>query len=110
MQIVVQVQLERTSASGAVDAPRYPGVKEEFWWLVCGDAAGSVLAIKRLSCDSRHKAVLRIDNFKPGKNAFKLYFMCDSYLGCDQEYEFEVQVGGDGDCGNDDDAAPMQQD
>jgi pre-mRNA-splicing helicase BRR2 len=31
-----------------------------------------------------------------GQHALTLYFMCDSYLGCDQEYEFDINVqGGD---------------
>jgi pre-mRNA-splicing helicase BRR2 len=97
VQIVVQVLLARDSPAGSVIAPHYPGVKDEFWWLICGDDEDNVLAIKRFTFDERHKAVLRIDNFKPGENAFKLFFMCDSYLGCDQEYPFKVLVGdGDG--------------
>jgi pre-mRNA-splicing helicase BRR2 len=38
----------------------------------------------------------------PGDYNLVLYVMCDSYLGCDQEYEFNLTVvpgedGGDGD-------------
>ena len=80
-----------------VHAPRFGGVKEEFWWLLCGDSSDNVLAIKRFSFDHKHKATLKLDNFKQGKNDFLLYFMCDSYLGCDQEYAFEVTVGDDAD-------------
>ncbi|KAL0352553.1 UNVERIFIED_CONTAM: DExH-box ATP-dependent RNA helicase DExH13 [Sesamum calycinum] len=29
---------------------------------------------------------------EPGKKTYTLYFMCDSYLGCDQEYSFTVDV------------------
>jgi pre-mRNA-splicing helicase BRR2 len=29
-----------------------------------------------------------------GQHTFKLYFMCDSYLGCDQEYELKLNVKG----------------
>jgi pre-mRNA-splicing helicase BRR2 len=33
-----------------VTAPRFPGRKDEGWWLVVGDAkANSLLAIKRVS-------------------------------------------------------------
>ncbi len=34
----------------------------------------------------------------PGTHDYTLYFMCDSYMGCDQEYEFQLNVG-DGDAG-----------
>ena len=29
----------------------------------------------------------------PGKHTYVLYFMSDSYMGCDQEYKFSLQVG-----------------
>ena len=29
---------------------------------------------------------------RPGSFTFKLYFMCDSYAGCDQEYDVDVKV------------------
>jgi pre-mRNA-splicing helicase BRR2 len=28
----------------------------------------------------------------PGQHSLTLYFMCDSWLGCDQEYEIELKV------------------
>lgn len=28
----------------------------------------------------------------PGKHTLTLYFMCDSWMGCDQEYEIELKV------------------
>lgn len=36
-----------------------------------------------------------------------IYFMCDSYMGCDQEYEFELEVT---EGGEDEEAAPMDED
>eukprot|EP01025_Chloroclados_australasicus_P049083 TRINITY_DN55786_c0_g1_i1.p1 TRINITY_DN55786_c0_g1~~TRINITY_DN55786_c0_g1_i1.p1 ORF type:complete len:152 (+),score=35.55 TRINITY_DN55786_c0_g1_i1:61-516(+) len=95
-EIVLQVQIQREGEAGPVHAPRYPGTKEEFWWLVVGGGDDNVLAIKRLSFETSSKATLRVDSFSPGENTFKLYFMCDSFLGCDQEYAFDVKVG-DGD-------------
>lgn len=104
VQLVVQVDLERLIEGDVppVHAPRFPGAKAEFWWLVCGDGDDNVLAIKRVSFDHKHKATLKLDAFsRSQRNEFKLYFMCDSYLGCDQEYSFAVDVSG---------AAPMDQD
>ena len=31
----------------------------------------------------------------PGEHTYTLYFMSDSYMGCDQVYDFEVAVTGD---------------
>ncbi|KAG7632939.1 Sec63 domain [Arabidopsis suecica] len=33
---------------------------------------------------------------EPGEKSYTLYFMCDSYLGCDQEYSFSVDDKGSG--------------
>ena len=33
---------------------------------------------------------------------YTLYFMCDSYIGCDQEYEFKVKVAEESDDEEDD--------
>ena len=42
---------------------------------------------------------------EPGHYKYLLYFMCDSYMGCDQEYdlEFDVAEGEDADDEDDDD-------
>jgi len=108
---VVEVQLTRSEEgeAGQVHAPRFPGAKDEFWWLLCGDGADNVLAIKRFAFDARHSAKLRLDGLPRGRHSLLLYFMCDSYLGCDQEYAFEVTVG-DGEEGTaEGDAAAMDE-
>ncbi len=28
----------------------------------------------------------------PGTHSLVMYLMCDSYMGCDQEYEFDINV------------------
>ena len=77
-----------------MDAPRYPKAKEEGWWLVVGDTkSNTLLAIKRVSLQRRSK--VKLDFTAPsdvGMKPYTLYFMCDSYLGCDQEYPFTVDV------------------
>ena len=38
---------------------------------------------------------IKLDFIAPselGEKKYTLYFMCDSYLGCDQEYEFTIDV------------------
>lgn len=96
--ISVHVSLERDLEGrmevGPVDAPRYPKTKEEGWWLVVGDTkTNQLLAIKRVTL--QRKSRVKLDFTAPGeagKKTYTLYFMCDSYLGCDQEYSFTVDV------------------
>jgi pre-mRNA-splicing helicase BRR2 len=80
---------------GPVDAPRYPKPKEEGWWLVVGDTkSNQLLAIKRVSLQRKSKVKLEFAApADTGRKSYTLYFMCDSYLGCDQEYNFSVDVG-----------------
>jgi pre-mRNA-splicing helicase BRR2 len=93
----MQVQLERESDDeviGPVIAPFYPGKKEEGWWLVLGEnKTKTLLAIKRITL--QHRQSINIEFSAPetvGSHTLKLYFMCDSYLGVDQEFEFAIQV------------------
>jgi hypothetical protein len=67
-------------------ARRYPGRKEENWWLVVGEPeANALLAIKRVALQRRQRAKLEFAApAAPGLHRLTLYFMCDSYLGCDQ--------------------------
>ncbi|XP_057777180.1 DExH-box ATP-dependent RNA helicase DExH12-like [Salvia miltiorrhiza] len=97
-KVYVQVSLERDlegrTEVGPVDAPRYPKSKEEGWWLVVGDTKTSqLLAIKRVTFQRKSRVKLDFDApTEPGKKTYTLYYMCDSYLGCDQEYSFTVDV------------------
>ncbi|KAH0663456.1 hypothetical protein KY284_028387 [Solanum tuberosum] len=88
------VERRRTEV-GPVIAPRYPGTKEEGWWLVVGDTmSNQLLAIKRVITLQR-KSKVKLDFAAPaeaGTRNYTLYFMCDSYKGCDQEYNFTLNV------------------
>ncbi|XXG57569.1 hypothetical protein AAC387_Pa04g0019 [Persea americana] len=101
LQVTLERDLEGRTEVGPVDAPRYPKAKEEGWWLVVGDnKSNQLLAIKRVSLQRRSK--VKLDFTAPvevGKKSYTLYFMCDSYLGCDQEYGFTIDVkeGAEGD-------------
>ncbi|QHO44722.1 U5 small nuclear ribonucleoprotein kDa helicase [Arachis hypogaea] len=93
--VTIQVTLERDQAEvGPVDAPRYPKSKEEGWWLVVGDTKHNLLlAIKRVSLQRKLKAKLEFAApADAGKKSYTLYFMCDSFMGCDQEYAFAIDV------------------
>ncbi|KAJ1446864.1 Ascc3l1 protein, partial [Pelagophyceae sp. CCMP2097] len=95
----VTVMLEREVDEGAADiglvkAPRYPLPKKEGWWLCVADVKNNhLLSIKRVAFQAR--AELQLDFIaptEPGKHDLMLYFMCDSFLGCDQEYDFKIIV------------------
>merc|ERR1719263_483454 len=95
VSVVVNLQREGEEEARvpAVHAPRFPKEKEEGWWLVIGDpATNSLLCIKRLTLQL--KARVKLDFVAPeaGEYTYTLYLMCDSYLGCDQEYELPLTV------------------
>ncbi|XP_018470327.2 DExH-box ATP-dependent RNA helicase DExH12 [Raphanus sativus] len=94
LQVTLERDMEGRTEVGAVEAPRYPKTKEEGWWLVVGDTkTNQLVAVKRVSLQK--KAKVKLDFQVPseaGEKLYTLYFMCDSYLGCDQEYSFSVDV------------------
>lgn len=94
VHVSLERDLEGRTEVGPVEAPRYPKAKEEGWWLVVGDTkTNQLLAIKRVAL--QRKSRVKLDFTAPteaGKKTYTLYFMCDSYLGCDQEYSFTVDV------------------
>ncbi|KAL8506512.1 hypothetical protein ACS0TY_017413 [Phlomoides rotata] len=94
LQVSLERDLQGRTEVGAVDAPRYPKSKEEGWWLVVGDTkTNQLLAIKRVTLQRKSRVKLDFTApTEPGKKTYTLYFMCDSYLGCDQEYTFTVDV------------------
>merc|ERR1712054_122340 len=95
-QVVIVVELEREAeeAPGPVLAPHYPKRKDEGWWLIVGDTKKNALvSIKRVPLQVRSKVKLDFVAPDQGEYDYVLYFMCDSYLGCDQEYEFHLSVG-----------------
>lgn len=97
-RVDVIVRLEREyeeSFTSTVHAPFYPKEKYECWWLVIGDPKENQLAsIKRVNYSKGPPTVKM--NFvaptNPGKHTYTLYLISDSWVGCDQEYEFEINV------------------
>ena len=98
-QVNVNVALEREDeVTGPVIAPLFPQKKEENWWVVIGDTkANTLLSIKRLTLSQ--KAKLKLDftaPTTPNSYSYTLYLMSDSYMGCDQEYKFQINVSSGG--------------
>ena len=95
--VQLTVQLERELEAGELGpavAPRYPKSKEEAWWLVVGSPKkGTLSAIKRVTLVRKAKVKLEFNApAEEGAHDLALYFMCDSYLGADQEHAFTLQV------------------
>lgn len=67
--------------------------REEGWWVVIGDTKNnSLLSIKRLTLQQKAKVKLDFVAPAPGKYNYTLFFMSDAYMGCDQEYKFNIDV------------------
>merc|ERR1712184_2930 len=94
-QVKVEVKLEREDeVTGPVIAPFFPTKREEGWWVIIGDSkSNSLLSIKRLTLQQTAKAKLDFVAPRPGQHNYSLYFMSDSYCGCDQEYKFNLNIG-----------------
>jgi pre-mRNA-splicing helicase BRR2 len=91
-----------------VHGPRFPKGKEEGWWLVLGDPANNQLVcIKRISLAAKAKVKLEFTAPEPGSYAYTLFLMSDSYLGCDQEYPVQLEVG---EAADDDDDEEEEED
>ena len=52
----------------------------------------SLLSIKRLTLQTKSKMKLDFTAPSPGTHKYVLYYMCDAYMGCDQEYPFTISV------------------
>ena len=91
----VEVRLEREDeVTGPVIAPFFPTKREEGWWVIIGDPkSNSLLSIKRLTLQQKARFVLDfVAPHRAGRHSYTLYFMSDSYLGCDQEYKFNLDI------------------
>jgi pre-mRNA-splicing helicase BRR2 len=94
VQLVVQLEREAEGELGAPVTPRYPKAQEEAWWLVVGSPKkGTLAAIKRVALN--RKAKVKLEFAAPageGPHDLALYFMCSSYLGADQQFDFSLNV------------------
>ncbi|XP_061675544.1 activating signal cointegrator 1 complex subunit 3 isoform X3 [Syngnathoides biaculeatus] len=89
-----QAQMRRNQDSKA-QAPRFPKVKDEGWFLVVGEVDHkALLAAKRIGYVRNHTTVSMAfyTPEKTGKCIYTLYLMSDSYLGLDQQYDIHLNV------------------
>lgn len=102
-EISVMVRLEREGEDEEkvqtpltpVIAPWFPERKLEGWWLMIGDSTtNEVFALKRVHA-TRQTCEVNLKFIAPeaeGTRQLLLYFICDSYVGCDQEYPFTLNL------------------
>ena len=92
--VQMAVSLEREGEPSPVNAPYYPGTREENWWLVVGHVEkNQLLAIKRISLQKTAAAKLQFTApEETGSTELTLFVMSDSYLGCDQELDVQVDI------------------
>uniref|UniRef100_A0A1I7YF31 SEC63 domain-containing protein n=1 Tax=Steinernema glaseri TaxID=37863 RepID=A0A1I7YF31_9BILA len=96
VNIVVERENDEDGLAPAVVAPLYPDAakrKDEAWWVVLGDKeSNELLAIKRVTVNTTQKFALDFTPTKAGRHEYKLYAICDSYVGVDQEFDIPVKV------------------
>jgi len=107
--IVVSVTLDREvdedegEDTQVVVAPFYPVKKMVTWWLVIGEpSTRQLLSIKKATV---HRSLSQKLEFTlpKGEHKLKLYLICDSYNGADQDFDLEVSVAEGEDSDEDED-------
>lgn len=90
----VNVAIERADEElGPVIEPLFPQKREEGWWLVIGEQESNALvSIKRLTLQQQAQVTLDFIASTAGTHNYVLYFMSDTYMGCDHEYKFSLDV------------------
>lgn len=101
-EYVLQVSLRRSNVGqqrrkqdSKAQAPRFPKVKDEGWFLVLGEVdRRELLAVKRVGFVRNH-TVASVAFYTPettGKYIYTLFVLSDSYLGLDQQYDLRLDV------------------
>ncbi len=72
----------------------YPKVKEENWWIIIGDeVTNKLFFIRKLYFNKSLKIPVNFEGPESeGIYSYKVFLICDSWIGCDQEENFEFSV------------------
>jgi len=94
INVLLEREMDEDETITPVCAPYYPTEKAEGWWLVVGKPeTNQLLSIKRVTLTkSRTPQSLEFVAPAVGHHKCCLYFMCDSYMGCDQELEISFNI------------------
>ncbi|KAL0491623.1 hypothetical protein AKO1_010317 [Acrasis kona] len=99
VQIEVQLDVDDDDEqSEGVCAPYFPRdldqPKMEEWWLLVGDAENNEIKTTRRTAIKRCMTI-KLGFVAPsvaGRYHYRLYLMCDSYVGCDQDLGIDINV------------------
>jgi len=94
VSVELKRELEGDDPLTGVIAPFFPKEKSEEWWLLVGDPKNNtLLCIKRINVDREKSIEMEFTApEEPGEYHLKMYVMCDSYSGCDQEFDINLTV------------------
>lgn len=86
---------QRRKQDSKAQAPRFPKVKDEGWFVILGEVERrELLAVKRVGF-VRNQTAVSVAFYTPertGKCIYTLFLMSDSYLGLDQQYDVHLSV------------------
>ncbi|KAL7418739.1 Pre-mRNA-splicing helicase BRR2 [Cryptotrichosporon argae] len=86
------------------DAPRFPHRKMVSWWIVVGDAVSRTLyAIKKVTVKAKLESKLEF-SLAQGTHNLKLYLICDSYAGADQDFNLQPLAVAEGQSDDEEDS------
>ena len=90
---------ESTDSVLKFKSPHFPTMKEITWWVVIGNPLDrTILAIKRVTLPPNSSSrQVELDFSAPDvshetSQSLKVYVLCDSFLGCDQELDFSLLI------------------
>eukprot|EP01118_Nematostelium_gracile_P018858 TRINITY_DN8529_c0_g1_i1.p1 TRINITY_DN8529_c0_g1~~TRINITY_DN8529_c0_g1_i1.p1 ORF type:complete len:411 (-),score=113.76 TRINITY_DN8529_c0_g1_i1:30-1238(-) len=93
LNVSLEREIEENEQLASVHAPFYPKQKSEGWWLALGNPkTNHLLSIKRVNLQKSANIKLEFTAPNPGDHQLVLYFMCDSYAGCDQVFDIPLSV------------------
>ena len=94
VRVILQREIDEDEELGFVFAPHYPGSQLEQWWIIVGDSkADHLVAVKRTTVQRQAGATITFNApANLGDFQYTLMIVCDSYVGCDQEYDLPFTV------------------
>lgn len=97
--VTISVNLSIERESNHFKPPRFPSIKEISWWVVLGNPVDrTILAIKRVTIPvDENSRKVELDFAAPESShetslSLKVYVLCDSFMGCDQELDFSLLI------------------
>lgn len=96
LDVEEQDEEEESTGPNGVYAPYFPQKhpKVEEWWVLIGDVEQNEIKTTRRMPVTK-SASIKLHFTAPssaGEYNYKLYFMCDSYVGCDQDLDVKINV------------------